>query len=421
MIFKIDKRSEMLLHNLDIYAECGGVLHDMAGKISPVSGKAFCRLCEACVKHPKAGDFCRHNATSGAYQSMISGEIHYSKCWLGLYNLIAPVSPDGVNIIGALEVGGLLPAGQLQEVQHHIIATLSAIDEEENLPHFINALQGLEEMPSIDIDNLKSFIRENMFSSGLLDSDTFETNQAIWDQQKRLANVALHVKDLTVFERREKILTESNILLNHIDSGSKKAIQQQVDVLLSLALSGEPDDIKSVKAFLLPVISAVSMNELLSHEKWSKVMRQHTLHIDSMAEIDDSKELCFWFESMIMKLFQQSQREIPEELLSEKIIAYLHKHFSENIQLEETSKNIGASTSSIMHKLKKETGKTFSQHLNEVRIKEAKRLLTFTSLPLGEISIRCGFKDQSYFTKVFTKNINIGPREFRNMLTQETR
>lgn len=419
MNFKIDKRVEMTLDNLDVYADCGGVVHDMAGKISPVTGKAFCRLCAACVRHPKAGDFCRHHATSGAYQAMVSGQIHYSKCWLGLYNLVAPISPDGNEIVGALEIGGLLPAGALQEVQHHIIATLSAIDDEENLPHFINALQGLEEMPTINIDNLGSFIRETMFSSGLLDSDKFETNEAIWSQQTRLATVAPHVENLSIFDRRERILHESNVLLKNIDAGDMEVIQKQLDVILSLAVTGEPNDLKSIKAFLLPVISAISMNDLLRQEKWSKVMVQHTLRIDEMAEIHEQKELCYWFESTIMNIFENIRRSYSEELLSEKVIAYLHKHFSDNIQLEEASKTIGASTSSIMHKLKKETGKTFSQHLNAIRIKEAKRLLTFTSLPLGEISLRCGFKDQSYFTKVFTKNINIGPREFRNMLIQD--
>ena len=98
------------------------------------------------------------------------------------------------------------------------------------------------------------------------------------------------------------------------------------------------------------------------------------------------------------------------------MIPYIHKHFNENVKLGEVAKFAGASTSGIMHKIKKETGMTFSHHLNSVRVKEAKRLLAFTSLSLGEISGRCGFKDQSYFTKVFSKTVNIGPREFRKML-----
>jgi len=417
---KLNKRIEMILDNLDVFADCGGVVHDITGQKFPISGKAFCRLCAACVQHPKAGNFCRHNATSGAYQAMISGQIHYSKCWLGLYNLIAPISPDGKNIIGALEIGGLLPPGMLQDIQHHIITTLSAIDNQKNLPRFINALQGLEEMPSINIDNLKSFTREAMFSSGLLNAKVFETNAAMWNQQSRLANAATHIKDLSLFKRRDNIFKSSNLILEIINTGDTSNLQAELDNILSLAVTGEPNDLKSVKAFLLPVISAISMNDLLCQQKWSRVMRQHTLRIDEMADIDNQQELCFWFESTIMNIWEKANKEVKEESLSEKVKTYLHQHFQENIKLEETSKSIGASTSSIMHKLKKETGKTFSQHLNSIRIKEAKRLLTFTSLSLGEISIRCGFKDQSYFTKVFTKNINIGPREFKNMLIQES-
>lgn len=416
MNFDLDKRLAMALKDLDIHAVCGGVVHDIAGKISPITGKAFCRLCAACVKNSKAGDFCRHHATTCAYHSMVSGSIHYSKCWLGLYSLTAPISPEGNKIVGALEIGGLLPAGELQEVQHNMIATLSAIDEEENLTRFINALQGLEEMPAIDIDNLKSFLREIMFSSGLLDAEVFETNTAIWDQQERLAHVMPKLQNLSIFDRQERILHASNLLLRNINNGNQQAAQEQLDVILGLAVTGEPKDLKSIKAFLFPVISSISMNDLLLKKKWSKVMVEHALRIDEMAEINDQKELCYWLESNIINNLVESKEKFHEELLSEKVINYLHKNFPNEIHLEETAKAIGASTSSIMHKLKKETGKTFSQHLNAIRIKEAKRLLTFTSLPLGEISIRCGFKDQSYFTKVFTKNINIGPREFRNML-----
>ena len=74
----------------------------------------------------------------------------------------------------------------------------------------------------------------------------------------------------------------------------------------------------------------------------------------------------------------------------------------------------------MVHKIKEETGTTFLRLLNETRIREAKRLLTFTSLPIGEISLRCGFKDQSYFTKVFFNFVNIKPGEFRKTLAGMT-
>ena len=422
----IEERVVAALKNIDVFSGCGAVYHSITGTSQPLMGQALCRLCQACVKHSSAGSFCRHEATSGAYQSFVTGEVYYTKCWLGLFCLVMPVAPDGKKVIGAVEIGGLLPPGELQAGQHNIMATLNAVARDDNLSNFINAFQGLEEMPYINIENLKSFLIETMFSSGLLDSSTFETNNAAWKQQQRLSDAVKATESLSVDERRKATLLLSDQLLTLLKVSDEARCVETIDQILSLALGSqtvndEDIDIKSVKAFLLPVISAISMEALLQKEKWNGVMVQHTRRIDEMAEISDIKELCFWFESMILSILEHSiniDTEV-EKLLSDKLLAYFHKHYKEQVYMDEVAKYLGASQSSVMHKVKNETGKTFSQLLNGVRVKEAKRLLTFTTLPLGEISLRCGFKDQSYFTKVFMKYINIGPREFRNMLKMD--
>ncbi len=423
---KIEERVVSALRNIDVFSGCGAVHHVISGEIQPIMGKALCRLCQACVKHSSAGSFCRHEATSGAYQSFVTGGAYFSKCWLGLHYLVMPVAPDGKNVIGAIEIGGIMLPGELQKSQHSIMATLNAIAKDDNLTYFINAFQGLEEMPEINIENLKSFLEETMFSTGLLDASAFETNNAAWKQQKRLSDAVKKTETLPPYVRRKRIFDLSHELLIAISSGDNTKTREVVDNILGISISGQSSDesdidIKSVKAFLLPVISAVSMNSLLRKEKWDGVMAMHSRRIDEMSEIDDVKELCFWFESLVINILEASTKreQQRERLLSDRLISYFYKHYPEQIYMDDIAKQLGASPSSIMHKVKHETGKTFSQLLNGVRMKEAKRLLSFTTLSLGEISFRCGFKDQSYFTKVFMKYINIGPREFRNMLKME--
>ncbi len=48
------------------------------------------------------------------------------------------------------------------------------------------------------------------------------------------------------------------------------------------------------------------------------------------------------------------------------------------------------------------------------RIKYAQELLSKTSLSVCEIAARCGFKDSSYFIKVFRKYLSRTPSEYRN-------
>jgi AraC-like DNA-binding protein len=409
------KKLNTALRYLDDSAECGAVVH-FIDEQQPIVGKTFCRLCKACVFNDKSSAFCRHNATTGAYHSLISGQVYYAECWLGLSFLVAPIAPDGKRVIGALEIGGLLPHGRFHEIQHHIWATLSAIDENSNLQHFLSALQGLEEIPIVNIENLKNTLLDTMVVAKLLNRELFNINEVIWTRQEKLSNTAPYIKSLSIQERREKIFTGTNTLLSALESGDETLLLSQIDAILSFAAGGIPNDIKSVKAFLMISISAIATHFLLKKEKWSKVIMRLTMRIENMAKIDDMKELCYWFEMTIMNIFRKSEKMQVEELLSEKVIEFIYKHYGEDIQISDISKAVGASSSSIMHKLKSETGRTFSMHLNDIRIKEAKRLLSFTSLSLGEISLRCGFKDQSYFTKVFKKNLNLTPKEFRMML-----
>jgi two-component system, response regulator YesN len=409
------KRIETVLENLDNHAHCGGVYHDIEGKDFPRVGKAFCRLCSACVFHSKAGDFCRQAARTAAYQSLIKGDVHCFKCWLGLYGIVIPVAPDGDKIVGAIEIGGLLPKGELQKIQHNMISTLSAIDSGEKLQHFINTFQGIEEMPNVEMEKIGEFLKEAVLSSGLLSATKFSERHALWKQQERLA-VGMEALGSVRGERRKIILFCSEELSGLMQSGDEKEFLKKTDEVLSLILLESSQDIGQVKAFLAMVISILSIGFILRGDRWSKVMTVNNLYMEEVAKFDDIKELCFWFERLTLKLFNNTHVDKKEEDVSEKVISYLHRHFSEDIRLVEVAKFAGASTSGVMHKLKKETGQTFSQHLNAIRVKEAKRLLAFTSLPLGEISGRCGFRDQSYFTKVFTKTVNIGPREFRKML-----
>ena len=61
----------------------------------------------------------------------------------------------------------------------------------------------------------------------------------------------------------------------------------------------------------------------------------------------------------------------------------------------------------------KETGGSFSEYLASIRMKEAERLLTHTTLSLEEIAVQCGIQDYYYFNKVFKKYSGETPSQYR--------
>jgi len=69
---------------------------------------------------------------------------------------------------------------------------------------------------------------------------------------------------------------------------------------------------------------------------------------------------------------------------------------------------------------KKVTGKSFTDHINGLRINRAKDLLKNTSLKEKSIALEVGYSDHNYFYRVFKKYELISPSLYRKKAKQES-
>jgi AraC-like DNA-binding protein len=58
-------------------------------------------------------------------------------------------------------------------------------------------------------------------------------------------------------------------------------------------------------------------------------------------------------------------------------------------------------------------GRTFVEILNQYRSDRAAQSLLMTDLPIIDVSTECGFRDQSYFGKVFRSYDGVSPGRYR--------
>lgn len=65
---------------------------------------------------------------------------------------------------------------------------------------------------------------------------------------------------------------------------------------------------------------------------------------------------------------------------------------------------------------RRSTGTSPHEHLTRLRVEEAKSLLLGSALPLADIALICGFGDQSYFTRVFSRTIGTSPGAWRRAM-----
>jgi YesN/AraC family two-component response regulator len=97
-------------------------------------------------------------------------------------------------------------------------------------------------------------------------------------------------------------------------------------------------------------------------------------------------------------------------------LAYMEAHFAEKLTLQEVADSCYVSQWHLSKLLNKQTDGTFYDALNEIRVREAKRLLADPKLRVGDIGALVGYQDSAHFARVFKKLTGMSANEYRNNL-----
>ena len=92
---------------------------------------------------------------------------------------------------------------------------------------------------------------------------------------------------------------------------------------------------------------------------------------------------------------------------------WLASHYSENISLDDAAGSMGMSAAYFSRKVKAETGRTFLEHLTDLRVAKAEQRLRTTNMSVNDISKSVGYPDPGYFVKVFKRSTGMTPSEYR--------
>ncbi|OGF48629.1 MAG: hypothetical protein A2231_01520 [Candidatus Firestonebacteria bacterium RIFOXYA2_FULL_40_8] len=112
-------------------------------------------------------------------------------------------------------------------------------------------------------------------------------------------------------------------------------------------------------------------------------------------------------------------RNIRYKNIIDRIMENLTIRPMENINLTEISKEIGLSRFYISRIFKSETGKSFRDYIVAFRMEKAKRHMKDGSLNLSDVAFKCGYQDQSSFTRSFKKATGVNPGKYRILYSKK--
>ena len=96
-------------------------------------------------------------------------------------------------------------------------------------------------------------------------------------------------------------------------------------------------------------------------------------------------------------------------------IEYINKNYNEAISISQISDILEIDRRRFSDIFQEVIGLSPIKYLTEYRLKEAKRLLKFSSYTISEIADMTGYNDCFYFSKTFKKNVGMCPRRYREI------
>jgi len=111
---------------------------------------------------------------------------------------------------------------------------------------------------------------------------------------------------------------------------------------------------------------------------------------------------------------RQSKTESSERI--DTVLKYISDNYATSIALDDIAGVACMTTNSFCRFFKKMTNKSFTQFLNEIRIKNASRILVQENIPVSEVCYIVGFNSITNFNKQFKQIMGSTPKKFREAI-----
>ncbi|MFP4977209.1 response regulator [Paenibacillus sp. CN-4] len=143
------------------------------------------------------------------------------------------------------------------------------------------------------------------------------------------------------------------------------------------------------------------------------VIEEEGLALRELSELDEMSKIEVWLGTHIRSVRKSGLPAIHEKHRAavQFMIDYVHRHYSEDITLEQLASQLYISKNYLNQLFKKVTGETFTNYVIRVRIEKAKALLMEGSHLIYEVSEMVGYQNVPYFSTLFKKYCGCSPSE----------
>lgn len=351
---------------------------------------------------------CKKTLISSANMAAQLGEPYIFLCQSGLINIVIPFMKNGR--IKGMYVAGPIPMGYSREtIIKNIMKGITL--EPEALPKLILFLSQMKIFSPNEISDLSCLFNStvlyalNEIEEYLMIKENFKEESQFGEQIQKYKK---QNKQLDYPQELE------DLLIQKVRIGDVKSMQTVLAELLEAIFLVECGDLSFIKVRVLGICSILT-RITAKRDVSFQVSFKEIENLYLLNEAQSFKDLCR-ITARICENICTSVKNFDysgNSSIISNACQYIRDNHPSKITLKAVANELYVNPSYLSALFKKETGKGFTQYINDIRLKHSRDLLANTSLSLVDIAASTGFDCQSYFTKVFKNNTGLTPSEYR--------
>jgi len=275
--------------------------------------------------------------------------------------------------------------------------------------------EALAVRPGMDLRRACQDLRRSLEAANLTNAAVLERRRQDYQSEQQRAYALHALKARPADNIRDVYLREEPLLFSAIRSGDRGRAREILNRILVVILQHGRGRFDLVKSLLLELVISMSRTGVESGGDPHDLLGANYYVMTELSQIASEEALAAWLrrtlESMMDSIQRQDRRAGRARLFD--ALALMEERCGERVTRDEAARAARLSPSRFSVLLRQETGATFNDLLNGMRVDRARRLLRRSSKPLSIIALECGFADQSYFTKVFRRHAGMTPRRYR--------
>jgi two-component system response regulator YesN len=207
-------------------------------------------------------------------------------------------------------------------------------------------------------------------------------------------------------------------IVKRLESGETAEAADLLHRAFDLMLAHESVSLSFVQAFAMGLVSELTRKLKPGREEdggFDILMWQRLIDCTSVTEIREAVWECA---NRFIRIDRKKKEALQHHLVHQ-VAQHIREHIRDNVTVKQLAElyHINASYLSVL--FKKETGRTISDFVQDVRISKAKELLRDPAVKVYEVAERVGFQSPAYFAYLFKKTTGYTPQEFRDYRYEE--